>query len=423
MSRQRPDAATEQPGNSFKYLYWRLSEKEFQQLCGALLKHKYDPVRCFPTGMADEGIDAISDESIVYQVKWSAKLLQDPATWLAKALDGERDKIRRLVEQRRITRYILMTSVAGTTAPRQSGSIQKIDQKLTGLSKELGVPIECWWQSDIDAAVDSAPDAIKWSYQEMLAGSDAIRYLIQGSSVEGHAARMRDTMLQVMGTQWRDDAKIKFSQVDMDRVSVVDLFVDVPASLQSSPLSGLSESVRRESRPGRGGDGALGQLLTTPAPLTYLVGVPGQGKSTIGQYLSQIHRAAILPGSVLGDRKPQEVVEQPRIPLRIDLKDYAAWLAGNDPFEDGDTSPRPRPRPKAKRSLELFLAEFCSAASGGRAVEVEDVQSLLDRYPTLLVLDGLDEIPDPTWRRVAVEQIEQTAGRMAATSKQGTAPG
>jgi hypothetical protein len=84
-----PKPATEQPGNSFRYLYWRLSEGEFQQLCGALLRLKFDPVRCFPMGMADEGIDAISDGSTIYQVKWSSKLEQNPDQWLRRAVEGE----------------------------------------------------------------------------------------------------------------------------------------------------------------------------------------------------------------------------------------------------------------------------------------------------------------------------------------------
>ena len=81
-ARREPKPATEQPGNSFRYLYWRLSEDEFQQLCAAILRWKYDPVECYPVGMADGGIDAIRDGSIVYQVKWSSKLQQNPDVWL-----------------------------------------------------------------------------------------------------------------------------------------------------------------------------------------------------------------------------------------------------------------------------------------------------------------------------------------------------
>lgn len=377
-----PKPATEQPGNSFRYLYWRLSEGEFQQLCAALLRLKFGSVRCFPVGMADEGIDAISEGSIIYQVKWSSKLEQGPDRWLKAAIDGERIKIERLVKQKRIARYVLMTSVAGTTTSQGTGSIQKLQDNLDDLGEELGVPIECWWQSDIDAEVDNAPDATKWSYQEMLAGSQAIRYLIEGSQVEGQAARTRDTVLQVMATQWRDDSKIRFSQVEMDRVNVVDLFIDVQTSLLEAPRNAIDEFTTRQTHRLYESAGAVQYMLQTPVPLTFLLGVPGQGKSTLGQYLSQVHRASLLPGDMLGDRKPpHESIDEPKLPLRVDLKDYAAWLSGRDPFDDEDPPKTPGRRPKKQRSLELFLVDFCSSQSGGRSVTVEDVQSLLARYP------------------------------------------
>ena len=251
----------------------------------------------------------------------------------------------------------------------------------------------------------------------MLAGVEAMRYLIHGSQVEGQAARMRDTILHVMASQWREDAKIKFSQVDMDRTNLADLFVDVNASLQHAARNAVNPSARVvHYRKHEGSSGAVALMLRTTYPLTFLVGIPGQGKSTLSQYLSQIHRAAILPGSIFGERKPPyEHVENPKLPLRIDLKDYAAWLSGQDPFGEDDPPRNPRRRRKDQRSLELFLAGFCSAFSGSRQVTVEDVQSLLARYPTPLVLDGLDEVADAGLRAIVVEQINATATRMGAS--------
>ena len=98
------------------------------------------------------------------------------------------------------------------------------------------------------------------------------------------------------------------------------------------------------------------------------------------------------------------MVADPKLPLRIDLTDYASWLSGHDPFGEDDLRKPPRRRKRGQRSLELFLADFCSAFSGGRQVSVEDVQSLLARYPMLLVLDGLDEVPDPGLRAIVVER-------------------
>jgi hypothetical protein len=413
----RPKGATEQPGNSFKYLYWRLAEKEFQQLCSALLRQKFDPVRCFPVGMADGGIDAISNGDIIYQVKWTSKFESNPEKWLSDAISGEREKIRRLVTDRGISKYVLMTSVAGTTASPGAGSIQKLQPQLDAYALEFGIPVECWWQSDLDAEVDAAPDAIKWSYQEMLAGSDAIRYLVSGSQLEAEAAQMRDTMLQVMATQWREDSKVKFRQVDMDRVDVAEIFVDVQASVQSVPRRAM-EALRITDERGPRPTGAVQRLLTTAFPMTFLLGVPGQGKSTLSQYLCQIHRAAILPFYMLGDRTtPDERLIEPRLPLRVDLRDYAEWLAGRDPFGDDEPIRTVRRRSKVRRSLEIFLAHLCSFTSGGRAVSVEQLQSLLTRYPTILVLDGLDEVADPELRQIVVEEINRTAVRMSGGIK------
>ena len=365
--------------------------------------------------MADKGVDAISSGDIVYQVKWSSKFEKNPETWLSNAIDGERAKIHQLVRERNISKYILMTSVAGTTASPGDGSIEKLQRKLDAYTAEFKVPVECWWQSDIDAEVDAAPDSIKWSYQEMLAGSDAIRYLMHGSQLESEAAQMRETLLHVMAAQWRDDSKIKFRQRDMEGVNVADLFVDVQASLVAHPRRAVDQFNSTQNQKVHGSAGAVQQLLRTTAPLTFLLGVPGQGKSTLSQYLSQIHRAAILPGDMLGDRKPpHDEVREPQLPLRVDLRDYAEWLAGNDPFGEEDEPRKSKARRKAERSLELFLAEFCSAASGGRKVDVEQVQSLLTRYPTLLVLDGLDEVADTHLRQIVVDEINLTATRMGA---------
>ncbi|MFI7604815.1 NACHT domain-containing protein [Micromonospora sp. NPDC049366] len=365
--------------------------------------------------MADEGVDAISEGSIVYQVKWTSKVQQDPNQWLKAAIERERANIARLVEQGRISRYVLMTSVAGTTTARRTGSIQKLNEDLRDYSEEFGIPIECWWQADIDAEVDAAPDSIKWSYQEMLAGTEAMRYLIHGSQVSGDAAKMRDTLLQVMATQWRDDSRIKFSQVEMDRVNLVDFFVDVRVSQQTAPRNAVDRFVSSHDRRIHEGAGAVDYMLKTTVPLTYLLGVPGQGKSTLGQYLCQVHRAAILPGDMLGDKRPpHESIADPKLPLRVDLKEYAEWLSGHDPFGDDEPPKKPKLRRKDQRSLDLFLAAFCSALSGGRLVTVEHVQSLLARYPTLLVLDGLDEVADPSLRNVVVEQINITSTRMGA---------
>lgn len=411
-----PIPATEQPGNSFKYLYWRLSEKQFQRLCGALLKTKYDPVQCFPVSMADEGIDAIAEGSIVFQVKWTSKFEQNPHLWLEDAIKGERENIKRMVRERGVRKYILMTSVAGTTTAERTGSMQKLDLEMAEYSREFGMPLECWWQADIDAEIDVANPEIRWAYAEMLAGVDAIRYLMVRDGVVGRAAEMRETLITVMRSQWNEDAKVRFSQVDMNQKNLVDLFVDVPCSVAASPSESLNRFVSEQDHSVTGiGNGTLGYLLRSKYPYAFLLGAPGQGKSTIGQYLCQTHRASLLADSAESTvGRPAEVPDEPKLPLRVDLRDYGSWLSGRDPFGDDTVgSSKPKPRKGIERSLECFLADLCRYHSGGRVVTVEQIQDFTERYPTLLVLDGLDEIANASLRRTVVEQINQMTLRLA----------
>jgi hypothetical protein len=46
-----------------------------------------------------------------------------------------------------------------------------------------------------------------------------------------------------------------------------------------------------------------------------------------------VHRAEFLPDTEFRTgRRPSLKTSRPRVPLRIDLRDYATWMAGEDPF-------------------------------------------------------------------------------------------
>jgi hypothetical protein len=410
-------SASEQSGNSWRYLYQRLSEKEFQQLCGALLRLNNPGIRCYPVGMRDGGKDIEAQPgapTTIYQVKWTSKVERDPVTWLKRAIEGERTNIERLIAEEGATNYILMTSVAGTSVPK-TGTIAKLDKELAVFSEKLGIPMTCLWQSDVDSMVDSAPDATKWSYANMLAGHDLIRFLIYGAQIEGRAAQMRATLLKVMATQWGEDAKVKFSQVEMEQLNIVDLFIDVEEDLESAPRNALDASAfDRRAR----GQGTVQYLLRSPMPLTLVRGEPGQGKSTLAQYLCQVHRAAILPAeNIINGSPPEHTTEDPKLVFRTDLRDYATWLGGRDPFGEEEPTSRPKRRRGAEGSLDRYLAHYCNFYSGGRSVSVEQIQDVLDRYPVLIVLDGLDEVAEPVVRLQIVEEINRLARRMGSVER------
>ncbi|GAA2558269.1 hypothetical protein GCM10010423_70170 [Streptomyces levis] len=410
MARQAGHRAAAPEG---RYLYERLGEKTFQRLCNALLAHVLNDVRCYPVGHSDGGRDATHSDSgrlAIYQVKWTSKPQQNPVAWLKAAINGEADNIRRLVKEG-ADAYYLLTSVAGTAVP-QRGSMDSMDVALAKLSTQFGLPIHIWWRADIDARVDAAPTELKWAYSDMLAGQDLVRYLIDGAGQAAHDHALRTLAMKVIATQWDEDAKVKFKQVELTSHRLGDLFIDVEALRVAKP-----SAVRRARFEQLTSDelgGAVDYLLTARQPFTLVRGEPGQGKSTLGQYLCQLHRAAYLaddqgtdyPASSLG----RATLTDPRLPVRIDLRDYASWLAGSDPFNDEDRPARPMLRKQG--SLEAFIAHLLTARSGGLPATVSTVNDILERLPVLIVLDGLDEVARPQTRQRVVDEIDSFTARL-----------
>ncbi|MFF2386331.1 NACHT domain-containing protein [Streptomyces sp. NPDC058108] len=405
------DATTGQ-GN---YLYERLTEKNFQRLCAALLAHVHPDARCYPVGHSDGGRDMTrtnATEAVVYQVKWTSKAAQNPVSWLSAAIREEADNIRQLVRDG-ATRYVLITSVAGTAVPGR-GSMDRLDAELTRFKSDFNIPMQVWWRSDVDARVDAAPTELKWAYSDMLAGHDLVRYFIHGAQAAAQDQELRTLVMKVIATQWEEDSKVKFKQVELTTHNLDDLFVDVGATRVSEPSNlrrPLPVSLDLGQDPADLA-GAADYLMRADRPFTLVRGEPGQGKSTLSQYLCQRHRAAYLneaDESPDGPATPEQPAD-PRIALRIDLHDYAAWLAGQDPFADDMGTAKKRLRRDGQ--LEQFLAAFLTAHGGGLPAEAATVHDLLDRLPVLVVLDGLDEVASPTTRKRVVSEINTFTARL-----------
>jgi hypothetical protein len=128
-----------------------------------------------------------------------------------------------------------------------------------------------------------------------------------------------------------------------------------------------------------------------------LIGGPGQGKSTLGQLACQVHRVALLrvQGNMLSPAARQVIelfdaedgtdIPSPRaplFPLRIVLPEAAGWLAQSS----GAAMAKEQPIPVLLR----FLGD---QPSGRKArLDVGALCALIGRLPSLLVLDGFDEV-------------------------------
>lgn len=396
------------PDSRHKYLYERLGDHDFQQLVGALLTLRFTEFLPFPLRQADGGRDGVDpSKRLIYQVKWSQTGSErDAVKWLDAEIRREAPKIKRFASEG-IRKYVLVTNVP-STGPRLTGTFDKLNEKLDAYSKEFGLEMSCIWREALNPMVDSAPSETKWAYADMLAGWDLIRYLLSEQAVTPKDSGLGDLVRKVVAVQWDEDERIKFSQVELDREHLSDLFVDVPAQRLRVPR----RSGQLPSGPNQLGGTAAYIAARGPYPFTLVRGAPGQGKSTLSQFVCQAFRIAFIAGQ---DAKASGLpdVKEVRFPIRCDLGDYAAWMQGFDVFDKSENAKlkKGKRRPAAQSTIEFFLADLMTHASGRDSVTPTDVQDLFDRVPSLIVLDGLDEVGKVSDRQRVVREIDLFCAR------------
>ncbi|MGH7929426.1 MAG: NACHT domain-containing protein, partial [Candidatus Binatia bacterium] len=153
-----------------------------------------------------------------------------------------------------------------------------------------------------------------------------------------------------------------------------------------------------------GGDSDAGSARGRRDGRIVLLGGPGQGKTTVGQFVCQLFRARILTDCDATQIEAQvaeachlivhevQIRDQSlpgckRLPIRIVLSEFAADLA---------------------KDHQLSLLAYITSRLNVRAVNhvsPEDVANLLRGYPFILVLDGLDEVPASSNRDVLLEAL------------------
>ncbi|MBI3173200.1 MAG: NTPase (NACHT family)-like protein [Chloroflexi bacterium] len=436
------------------YPYENLSPEKFQEFCQSLLVNEYPEIQCLPVGQPDGGRDAFfyyqkgrgdtQRNFIIFQVKFVREKYsqKDLYLWLEEIINKEKPKIDKLKDHG-AKRYILITNLSGT-AHLESGTIDKVNNLLNGLD----IDANCWWRDDLNRRLDNAWN-VKWVYQELMTGPDLIRAITE-SDLSENKERRSLALKAYIQDQYSRDEDVRFKQVDLQH-KLLDLFIDLPIL---PPNDSRPQKKRRSSenlyqainyiqrhkednsniiisddllpfierdesafssreflyRFSHREDtyiGAATLLLDSAihelAPHIVLEGAPGQGKSTITQYICQAHRMRLLGKENLINTLPKQHAQSPiKLPFRVDLRDYATWLTKTDPFSPTREEVQ---SPYWNKSLESFLAAQVRYHSGGIDFTQSDLASVLKFSSILLVLDGLDEVVDIERRRDVVNEI------------------
>ena len=296
-----------------------LGPHRFQEFCQSLLAKCFPGIQCFPVSTPDGGRDATvalptgsSKEFIIYQVKFSKNALRekDPHKSIVDSLRAELPNLSPKILGN-IQKYVVITNVPGT-GNLETGSIDVVQELL---DEYLSVPSQCWWRNELERRLDDAWH-IKWAFPEVLRNLDILRIIVEQRLSED-AVRRTDAIRVFLREQFVFDADVRFKQIDLQN-KLLDLFIDVPINLDEYPpmvrrerrdLRVLLEIVGNSDLANSARETRLGAawLLLHPTAqerLSWVVveGAPGQGKSTIVQYICQVHRQRLLSSGAIDSR-------------------------------------------------------------------------------------------------------------------------
>lgn len=409
------------------YTYENLSPERFQKFCQALLATVYPKVQCFPVGQPDGGRDATAG-NVGFQVKFArqGEDVQDIAAWLISAAKNELPKVRKLASEKRLSEYVIMTNVQGS-GHHHKGSMDKVQE---WLDSELPVPAMVWWRQELESRLDGQI-GLKFSYPELLSGMDALQLLAEHFPMPDRQRRER-TIHAYLQDQFVAERSVRFKQVNQDASSIFELFVDVPISLNLAGVR-ITRSIREavnaleteaayqnSSEPeyrGYGSTvsaGSAGVLLSEDFlredKIVVIEGAPGQGKSTLSQFVCQIHRGRLLGQAEDIEHHWKHLLNYGlRLPIKIEFRDLAVWLSGRDPWSSGGAEAHNQPT-----SLEGAIASHISRYAGGAQFDVNDLHAILPTSPVLIILDALDEVANLDERRIVISAALDAANRMSA---------
>ena len=419
------------------YYYEALNDISFQKFAQSLIVSVHPDTICLPVRQPDGGRDAFFYHAalertnfVVFQVKFSTQPKErSERDAIDSLIKSEEQKVANLIKKG-ATHYYLVTNVQGT-AHLDRGSIDRANDTLT---ERFNIPCFVWWRDDLDARLDNASD-VKWSYPEICRATDVLQFLLKRPeyTAELEAAR---AITAYIGKQHGDDKDVKFKQVELKR-RITDLFVDIPAGQKGSRRDGsriqrphttegaieryleqLDEDLEFEAEDDQQfnhGRMAAGFLLHMPygRGVTRLVleGAPGQGKSTVTQFLCQVNRLKILPSrrTELASVGVVHSGAPTRTPFRVDLRDYAAWVSGRHPYAKAGEEAFPQ---DDQRSLESFLTMQIGWHSGGLRLTQHELLEFFVRAHSVVVLDGFDEVADIVTRERVVKEICAAADRL-----------
>jgi hypothetical protein len=418
------------------YLFENLDDKRFQEFCSSLVSKEFPNVQSLPVGQPDGGRDVLSysttsskKDFIVFQVKYvkNPKSIKDVHKWLVKTMKDEISKVKKLIPKGALS-YYLLTNVNGT-AHLDVGSIDKMN---SFLEQEVPIPSVCWWRNDLCRMVEKDP-IFKWSFPEILNGQDMLNSILF-QNINENKERRENIIKAYLIDQYEIDNEVKFKQIDLKN-KLFSLYTDIPIVIKkfntkNRVLSKFLNNTNKGLYLGNNNHflpfheeedlNAVEFLLDSETQKKIkrilLEGGPGQGKSTISQYISQVHRARLLNKTSDIKLIPSKLKKSPlSLPFKIDLRHVADWVDKKNPYNSRLSDDFFLTI--WRKSLESFLVGHIIYHSQLESFTSSDLVAITNLSSVLIVFDGFDEIADVRIREEVINFIDKGVTRLSENSK------
>jgi hypothetical protein len=404
------------------YNFTGLSTRSFEQLIQAIATKVLGPNTIIFGDGPDGGREATYDGPTSYHVgenSWNgyvvvqAKFRQRPesmgkdAAWALAQLSAELKKfVSRQRNLRRPEYYIFATNVV-LTPVYKTGSKDKAYARISKVRTKLALKgFDIWDYDKLRTFLDDAED-IRNRYGTWITPGDVLAKIV--SALEMKTPNFDEILVNYLQKELLNDRYANLEQAGHtveDRIPLATVFVDLPALNESRAeppseeevpqcfvsqvLDAARERFNDETRQGpamTGGQDDLGARVGRYV----LVGGPGQGKTTIGQFICQLFRVATLAQKprkgLSGDvREAMDEIQAQcdaerisipvvrRFPIRVVLSEFATML-NSEPT-----------------TLLSYIVNRIKKKTQ-QAFSIGDFRRWLAAYPWILVLDGLDEVP------------------------------
>jgi hypothetical protein len=374
----------------------------------------------FPSSAAEEQWDGY----IVLQAKFRQRLTEKTADsdWAVGHLREELKKFVARKGGRRAPEYYIFITNAVLSPVQETGGKDRAAEVFAEFAKEL--PLRGWaiWDYDQLATFIDTEESIRHAFAAFITPGDVLAEVIK------RLKPIRQDFVEVITNylaQEMNAAKYaNLEQTSASRILLSRVFTDLPISEQrladppdesGKRLDGVVSMLIESARDVFDPETTLRSNAESPAARYVLVGGPGQGKTTVGQFACQLFRAAILkdrPAHLLAPEianvleETQKVcaaegIDLPsarRFPLHVVLSEFATAVSRRrTAIVNG--------QPLGELTLFAYLVEKIRTRTN-RDVTNDDFRAWLGAYPWLLVLDGLDEVPSSSNRADILQKIE-----------------